>query len=224
MIRYSSRAVISAYRCSLLLAVLACGVMAQPADAQSLSPGHTEETGSKLIEPPQPVRGFTLTHHSGEQTTDRRLQGRWDLLYFGYTFCPDVCPVALSTLTGVVQQLAKKGWNQDDWSVWLISVDPDRDTPARLGEYVNHFNTAFNGATGSRAVIDDLAEQMSVRYYIEPHDDDNPYYVVAHTSTFAVINPNGALVAVLDDTATASALADQIDELRSVHARAPGSE
>ena len=201
----------------LLIAVFTAHGQLALAQQQNMSPGHAGESGNTIIEPPQPVDGFTLVRHTGDRLSDRNLEGRWDMLYFGYTFCPDVCPVTLSTLGSVVRELESAGWADDDWAAWLISVDPERDTPERLGEYVKHFHPAFNGATGRREQLDHLAEQMQVRYEVEAHPPGDRFYVVSHTSTVAIVDPDGALVAVLDDSARPEALADQLDALRDDH-------
>ncbi len=195
----------------------------QAADAQGagsveqMSPGHTAAAENRFIEPPKPIDGFTLTDHTGGTLSDETLVGHWDMVYFGYTFCPDVCPVALSTLAGVIEELEGSGWANDSWTAWLVSVDPERDTPARLGEYVRHFHPAFNGATGERRQIDHLATQMQVRYEIEDHKPGDRFYVVSHTSTVGIIDPDGALVAVLEDSAHPADFANRMNTLRDAY-------
>lgn len=145
---------------------------------------------------PQPLElpAFTLTDQDGQPFGPERLRGKWSLLYFGYTYCPDVCPTALTDLAAVQAALAEKG-QDGDMAYWLVTIDPQRDTPARLREYVRFFSPRFAGATGSEAELRKLMAQFGVIAMRAPGSSDGAY-TVDHSSTLTLIDPDGRLHAV----------------------------
>jgi protein SCO1/2 len=138
------------------------------------------------IEPPQPVADFTLQSADGPVSLSD-FRGKFVLLYFGYTYCPDVCPATLSTLD---KALARAGDVADKFQVVFISVDPNRDNPKRLAEYARFFNPAFIGITGSREEIDRVTQTFGI-YYRLNDDKSKEDYTVDHTSRIIVIDPEG---------------------------------
>ena len=122
------------------------------------------------------------------------LQGKWSLLFFGYTHCPDICPTTLATLAE-----AKKTVGQDNGKfpqVVFISVDPARDTVKILGEYVRYFDKDFIGATGEEKLLRAITVQVDSSFVIEA--SDNPAkYMVGHSLNLILINPQLELVAIL---------------------------
>ena len=142
----------------------------------------------------KPIESFTLTQQSGRPFTREDFKGRWTFLYFGYTYCPDVCPMTLLELNKLANQLAAQGVDRDT-GFMMISVDPERDTPARLGEYTAHFNPKFTGATGAPEELARLTEQLGVAYFVPDHEPGENY-TVDHSSTVVLINPDGRLQAV----------------------------
>lgn len=143
---------------------------------------------------PRPLPEFTLTHHSGRPFTPGDLHGHWSFIYFGYTFCPDACPLTLTVLNEVQRKLAQQDADGDN-AYLLISVDPKRDTPARLKEYTGFFNPRFQGATGDPRELDRLARQLGV-VYMFPDGQEGDSYLVDHSATLLLINPRGELQAV----------------------------
>jgi protein SCO1/2 len=139
------------------------------------------------------VQDFALTGQDGEPFTPENLRGTWTFMYFGYTFCPDVCPMTLSRLSQVRQRLTQRGIT--DTAFVLISVDPDRDTPERLREYTAFFDPTFRGATGSSSELDKITQQFGV-YYKVPERKKDEYYTVDHSSTVVVTDPDGRLHAI----------------------------
>ena len=89
-----------------------------------------------LLQSPSEAQDFTLTSHTGQNVSLSDFRGKLTLLYFGYTFCPDVCPATLAEVSGAMDLL---GDDATDVQLIMVSVDPERDTPAKLAEYVNHF-------------------------------------------------------------------------------------
>ena len=121
----------------------------------STEPAAPLEVNGIHLDQPKPVVDFSLMAHNNQPFTAASLKGKWTFIYFGYTFCPDVCPMTFAQLTKAQEQLAERGADQDN-AYLLVSVDPKRDTPERLQEYVTSFNPNFAGATGER-------EQLTVQ-------------------------------------------------------------
>jgi len=141
---------------------------------------------------PRALADFSLTKHTGEPFTNENLTDKWTLAFVGYTFCPDICPVTLSEMNAVYPDL-KAIEAQYPLQVWFLSVDPKRDTIERLNEYINYFNTDFVAATGPHEQIFPLVRNMGMMYSMsESTDDDN--YLVDHSASIVVINPEGNVV------------------------------
>ena len=124
---------------------------------------------------------------------NEQLRGRWSLLFFGYTHCPDVCPTTLMLLKSLQEHLATRGLPLPQ--VVFLSVDPARDTPQLLKEYVGHFDRAFIGATGTDEVLGPLVQHLGVRY-VRNDDGQTPHYTVDHTTAIYLIDPDVRLRAV----------------------------
>ncbi len=172
-----------------------------------LQPPVPPEVAGIHLEQPRPLPDFELIHESGRAFTVDDFRGRWTFIYFGYTYCPDACPMTLGQLNVVDRNLDEAG-DDAPTGYLLISVDPRRDTPDRLTEYTKFFNPKFEGATGDEDELDKLAGSMGVLYRVpeDPEDPDN--YLVDHSSTVLLINPDGALQAVFtppQDPATLTA-------------------
>ncbi|BAU46825.1 electron transporter SenC [Sulfurifustis variabilis] len=141
-------------------------------------------------EPPLPLPEFMLTDHAGQLFDRSRFAGRWSFVFFGYTHCPDVCPAAMT----LFQQLQRKLGPDAPVQYVLVSVDPERDTPAHLGAYVRHFSPAFVGATGPHAEIARLTGPLGVHYARGPERDG--LYEVEHSSAIFLVGPDARLRAV----------------------------
>jgi protein SCO1/2 len=172
------------------------------------------QIGGIYLAPPEDVVDFKLTRQTGQAFTRADLKNHWSLLFFGYTFCPDVCPATLAQLNQVQTRLAKQGLDKEV-AVWMISVDPDRDTVERLKEYTAYFNPHFGGATGERQEIDKLAKEFGVYYKIHAPEPGADYYLVDHSATIIVINPDARLQAVLTETGSADNLVKDFLAIRS---------
>ena len=147
-----------------------------------------------ILSPARKISVPALTKDDGSTFTQDDLAGHWSLLFFGYTHCPDVCPVTM----GVAAQAKKiaQANNQDFPDVFFISVDPDRDKVEMLAEYVQYFDKDFIGVTGDESLIKALTLQMSVVYMKMPSSDTD--YVVDHSSALLLLNPEGRLVAFMN--------------------------
>ncbi len=151
---------------------------------------------------------FTLIGGDGKAVTDRSYPGKFLLVYFGYTFCPDACPTALGNIAGA---LAKLGPAADRLQVLFITVDPRRDTPKVMGEYVKAFDPRIVGLSGSPEQISAVAKEYKV--YVAPHTEDGKDYLVDHSSFIYVMNPEGKFVRLLAGDTPAAGLAEQLRPL-----------
>jgi protein SCO1/2 len=152
---------------------------------------------------------FTLTDQHQQRFDEKHLRGKWSMIFFGYLSCPDVCPMTLNELNSFWQLLADKaGSDPEDLQVVFVSVDPARDSPQQLGEYVAHFNRDFIAATGQKTEIDGFAQQFGAGYVIEAETAPGQY-LVAHTSAIFLVDPLGRSVATFSQPHYASTLLSQ---------------
>jgi protein SCO1/2 len=165
--------------------------------------GHPPASTSLAIGGP-----FHLVDESGAPADQSLLAGHWTAIYFGYTFCPDVCP---TTLTALAQAQEKLGPRARDFRVVFITVDPARDTPAQLKTYLSSpaFPRGAIGLTGSPAQIDAVARAWRVYYRKAGPGAD---YSVDHTSVIYLMDPHGRFAAPLDPSASPTQLAAQISK------------
>lgn len=146
---------------------------------------------------PQPT-DFTLSSADGPVSL-RDFRGKLVLLYFGYTFCPDVCPTALTTLAQALKQLAAE--ERQQVQVLFVSVDPARDTPQHLKEYLGFFDPGFVGVTGNTAAIAAAARSWGVYYAAQPADAAGRYSI-DHSAFTALVGRNGKLLMRLPHAST----------------------
>ncbi len=146
-----------------------------------------------ILSPARKVAVPALVKDDGSVFTLDDLTGQWNLLFFGYTHCPDVCP----TTMGAVAQARKIAIANNHLfpQVFFVSVDPERDKVETLTEYVQYFDTDFIAVTGDEKLIKAFTLQMSVVYMKMPAEDDTGDYLVDHSSALLLINPEGKLVA-----------------------------
>ena len=129
-----------------------------------------------------------LLDQHGEVLPVSRLQGKWTLVFFGYTFCPDICPTTLAQLRQIKGELPKEA--VDKLQVILVSVDPHRDTPTQLKQYLGYFDPQFEGLTGAN--VDDVQKvSNAVSIPFIPADTSKPNYTVDHSGNLALIGPDG---------------------------------
>ena len=162
----------------------------------------------KLFVPPRPVPAFNLIDHHGRPIGKAALQGRWTLAMIGFISCPDVCPLTLAELAGFYTLLAEAPEQSPVPQFIFISVDPFRDTPDVLAEYVEYFRPEFIGVTGSPQHIQSLVNALGLYYVFQDpktstlikdvlHKPALETYAVIHATSVVVINPRGQLAAML---------------------------
>lgn len=141
---------------------------------------------------PRALSAVDLVDQHGDAFTEANLQGHWTLVFLGYTFCPDICPTTMAALNNVYPQLTAIPTDKP-LQVLFISVDPNRDSTERLAEYVKYFNPAFIAATGEHKVLFPLARSMGMMYAIA-ESTDNPNYLVDHSASVVVVNPQAQVI------------------------------
>ncbi len=162
-----------------------------------------------VIQSPDPDSNFTLTGPGGQEVNLRDFRGQAVLLYFGYTFCPDVCP---ATLVELAQATDILGDDAQKTQVIMVSIDPERDTPEKLEEYVTHFDPSFIGVTGTEDEVAAVATQYGIFY--EKHDGTVATgYLIDHTASVVVIDPDGYLRLVYPFGTPAQDIAEDLSHL-----------
>ena len=144
---------------------------------------------------------FALTDQDGHTRTDRDFRGKWALVYFGYTFCPDVCPTTLQDMAIALRRLGPKARQVVPL---FITLDPARDHPAVLKKYLAAFGPEFQGLTGTPQQITSVAHAYRVYFAKRPLPAGG--YSVDHASTIYLMNPEGQFVSTIDDQEGAAAL------------------
>jgi protein SCO1/2 len=175
---------------------------------------------SRIYDIPVPLSQFTLTDHNGKEFNKWSLNRKWTFMFFGYIFCPDVCPTALVDLNDVYQDLVEKGdliekQFRVDTQVVFVTVDPERDTVDELKDYVPHFNKAFIGVTGNPDVIDSIARPMGVAYSTVPGRDSDGDYFIDHSASFMLIDPLGRLRASFPPPHNPEKVTEEFRRIRS---------
>lgn len=135
---------------------------------------------------------FTLTDHTGRQVTERDYLGGFTLVFFGYTFCPDVCPTVLGDIALALDDL---GDDAVAVTPLMISIDSERDTPAILAEYVPLFHERLIGLSGTTEQIKQVAAAYRV-FYRRAEDPNYTYYLMDHTSFVYLLDPAGKVVSL----------------------------
>lgn len=145
------------------------------------------DAGIVLLPQGRNIPALSLTDQDGEAVAVDQFKGGWTLLFFGYTFCPDICPATLAQLRQLQTQLPEE--TRARLRVVLVSVDPNRDTPEQLKQYLGYFDAGFQGLTGEDAVLQKFANAVSIPYI--PADTSKDNYTVDHSGNLVIIGPDG---------------------------------
>ncbi len=167
-------------------------------------------TGEGVIAVPVNTGGpFQLVSNENKPINQDAFKGKFALVYFGYSYCPDVCPLGLQTMAAAVD---KAGDKADKVVPVFITVDPERDTPDQLKQYVELFHPRMVGLTGDEAQIKDVAKKFRV-YYSLRKDLDKEAYPVDHSSFTYLMDPSWKLIAVFRHNASAQNIADVLKQV-----------
>lgn len=147
--------------------------------------------GVFLFENPRAFKDFSLVDYNKKTFTQAQLKDKWSLVFFGFTYCPDICPTTMALLNQFYQQQKNEQYG-DDLQIILVSVDPARDTPEKLFDYVRFFNEDFIGLTGEFLDIHRFATQLNIPFTKVPGGGEN--YSIDHSGNIAIINAKGHYV------------------------------
>lgn len=152
--------------------------------------------GTLLYPEPKPLPDFILEGVDGRSISNSDWRGRWRLVFFGFTHCPDVCPTTLATTKAALAQL--KAQRPDaDIAVSFVSIDPERDLPAQLGAYVAFFDPTFEAATGSPEQLLNLTLSMGVMYVKVATGEGPQDYTMDHSASLMIIDPQARLLGLM---------------------------
>lgn len=145
------------------------------------------DAGVILLPQSRSLPSLSMSDQNGAPVAVDELKGKWTLVFFGYTYCPDICPTTLAQLRDIRTKLPQEA--VDNMRVVLVSVDPDRDTPQQLKQYLGYFDPRYIGLTAPVADIQKLASALSIPFI--PADTSKPGYTVDHSGNLALIGPDG---------------------------------
>ncbi len=154
---------------------------------------------------------FSLINHSGERVTQKDFAGRHQLVFFGFTSCIEICPVQMAKLSRVIHALETTG-HADRITPTFISVDPERDTPEKISNYMDAFHARFVGLTGSRVALEKTAESFKTFMQAKPSESENNYQI-RHSSVVYVVDPFNRIVDFIPFEEGVEAITARIEEL-----------
>jgi protein SCO1/2 len=150
---------------------------------------------------------FTLTTPDGATVTDQTYRGKWLLVYFGYTFCPNTCP---TTLLEIAAALEKLGPDAAKVQPIFITIDPKRDTPDVMAKYTQSFDSRIVGLTGTPAQIAAVVHEYGAYYVAHKSDEGANDYLIDHSTYLYIIDPRGQFVQAFDADTPADRVADDL--------------
>ena len=156
---------------------------------------HQSPVSSLLVLPDaRVIADFRLADHHSQPFSLADLRGKWSLIFFGFTDCPDVCPGTLFELQKVNANMIQALEAESDRpQILFFSVDPERDTPAKLEQYLSYFDPGFIGITGDQVQLLPLTRQLGIAYRIDDHEPGTQQYDVAHSVSILLTDPEGRL-------------------------------
>ena len=191
-----------AYALTPVFAMVAPAAVSLPAAA--VDPASPNQEAAAIGGP------FTLVDQDGRTVTDETYRGKWLLVYFGYTHCPDTCPMALNNIAEALDRLDVE--MRAKLQPIFITVDPERDTPAVMKDYVGAFEGAgIVGLSGTQQQV--AAIETAYRIHTQRHDDANGEYSVDHTSVIHIMDPAGRFVGLVSDLMPPERLAKRLTQL-----------
>ncbi len=179
--------------CKAIAVAMVCG-MAFTAPAQAITIGGP----------------FELTAADGTTVTETTYADKWLLVFFGYTFCPDICPTTLMVIADALEHL---GDDADLLQPIFITVDPERDTPEIMGNYAASFDDRIVGLSGTKEQVEAVAAAYGAYYKAQKDDLADPYYSVDHSTYLYIMDPDGKFVRGLDHDTPGPSIAETFRDL-----------
>ncbi|MEM9531886.1 MAG: SCO family protein [Pseudomonadota bacterium] len=187
-------------------------------DPVAVTPAPQEYKVLKNLPEPRILADFALVDQHGEPFNLARWQDRWNLVFFGFTYCPDICPGTLHLLSGVLEAV---GADPGALGVTFISVDPERDSPEQLAKYTSFYGPSMEGVTGPEPQLVALGYQLGLVFEIEPHAPGATDYAVDHSAAVVVVGPDGRYHGQFQAPHDPEAIAQDLRSLLSSEVAAP---
>ncbi len=186
-VKRNIRLIVAAVAVFAAIAILAVGK--KLSSPRILNTYELRDYGAMMLEKPTELVEFALTDHRGSTFGREQLLGHWTLVFFGFSYCADICPTTMAVLGETYQALKADG--PADLNVIMVTVDPERDTPEQLQKYLARFDSSFMGLSGEHSALMGFARQLHSVYEPEFEGEDN--YQVTHSGNLILINPKGEL-------------------------------
>ena len=173
--------------CLAFMAIVLSLFISRMNTARELTEQEYKDLGAYFIDPPRQLSGFHLISDQNMNFAIDDFKGKWSILFFGFTFCPDICPLTMKQLSNVKEELKDKA---NRINFYLVSIDPDRDSPENLRTYLDNFDKEFIGLTGEIDKIYKFSTQVNAPFFpVVNSNEEN--YTVDHSGSLVLINPEG---------------------------------
>ena len=173
--------------CLAFMAIVLSLFISRMNTARELTEQEYKDLGAYFIDPPRQLSGFQLISDQNMNFAIDDFKGKWSILFFGFTFCPDICPLTMKQLSNVKDELKDKA---NRINFYLVSIDPDRDSPENLRTYLDNFDEEFIGLTGEIDKIYKFSTQVNAPFFhVVNSNEEN--YTVDHSGSLVLINPEG---------------------------------
>ena len=173
--------------CLAFMAIVLSLFISRMNTARELTEQEYKDLGAYFIDPPRQLSGFQLISDQNMNFAIDDFKGKWSILFFGFTFCPDICPLTMKQLSNVKEELKDKA---NRINFYLVSIDPDRDSPENLRTYLDNFDEEFIGLTGEIDKIYKFSTQVNAPFFpVVNSNEEN--YTVDHSGSLVLINPEG---------------------------------
>jgi cytochrome oxidase Cu insertion factor (SCO1/SenC/PrrC family) len=194
---------------SLVTGVIA-GLALFPGAGQRLFGGAGESAGGKVMGQALVGGPFSLTDHNGRRVTEKDFLGKPMLVFFGFTFCPDICPSGLQVIAAAIDKLGPKA---ERIVPLFITIDPERDTPEQLKSYLASFHPRLVGLSGTVAEITDVAKKYRVYFKKVKDEKSSADYTMDHSTIVYLMDAKGKFVAHFSHSTSADKLAEGLGKL-----------
>ncbi len=201
------RLIFSAF--GILLAIIIGALVGSYLTANDVPAPALREAGIIVLPSSRELPALQLASTLGAMQDTQALTGKWRLVFFGYTFCPDICPTTLAELRQLKKLLPAEA--QETMQVLMVSVDPNRDSTEQLKLYLEYFDPEFIGLTGELADIQTLSNALSIPFI--PGDTSQPRYTVDHSGNLAIISPDGRQYGFVRAPLDVKKLAEQLPNI-----------
>ena len=154
------------------------------------------DNGLFLFDNPRQISDFSFYSANGKEFNKSDLYGKWTIMYFGFTRCPDECPTTMHEIKKLIKVLREKDFPLDDKQWVLVSIDPERDTPESVDKYAKGYDEDFIGVSNNRPMLLSLATQLSVNNVMPSDDSMDHSHLDNHVNNIILLNPNGDFAGV----------------------------